>query len=155
MDTTRNEQGHGRSRDWKHGWGVQNGEEFVELLSSALQPALLRLTFKLRYYLDDLHLINISCKQNMGSTSCCHLMAYKKKKRGGGGTYGLLTRCPAIFIVLFPAGFFLLFNFSFSFDAIYCVTQLTSRPFLHHVSQSCALFLPPAPHIQLTQDKLN
>ena len=103
--------------------------------------------------LDDLHLINISCEQNMGSTSCSHLMAYKK--RGGGGAYRLLTRFPAIFIVLFPAGFFLLFNFFSSFDAIYCVTQLTSRPFLHHVSQSRALFLPPAPHIQLTQDKLN
>ena len=27
--------------------------------------------------------------------------------------------------------------------------------FLYHVSQSRALFLPPASHIQLTQDKLN
>ena len=56
--------------------------------------------------------------------------------------FGAFTLFPAMFMVLFP-------------PAIYCVIQLSSRPFLYHVSQSRALFLPPASHIQLTQDKLN
>ena len=60
------------------------------------------------------------------------------------------------FIVLFPpASFSSSILFILLTPSIYCIIQLTSCPFLYHISQSRALFLLLASSIQPMQNKLN